>query len=262
MAELKLLLMFRLCSKTRYVQKGYMLDRLLTKSRLEKFPDIAFIGGNAYEIQQYCESLSTNHVVTPSGNRIIFKRANSVESLKKTFVYFSGKGSTIILENLKGVYGLDIACVNGSQVHIKAPVSVRGLTILCSQKSRIGIDSGCLISRDVVIYASNAHALYNVADGMRRFKAEVVISKHVWLGQGTRILTGARVGAGSVIGSYSVLSGRIPNNCAAAGNPCRVTSKDIFWTSANAVKDQSYYEYLASSGHPKPDFIKLTENSE
>lgn len=242
-----------------FVKKRVMLDRLIYAVRLEKFPDIPVLGGNAYEIQQYCEGQSTNYATTSSGNKIIFKSRNRAESLKNTFLYFSGKNNTIILENLKGVAGLDVLCVDQSHIHIKSPIAIRGLTVLSSNKSAITIESNCLISRDVVIYASNAHALYNVSDGRRRFKSDIEISKHVWLGQGVRLLTGARVGAGSVIGSYSVLSGRIPNNCAAAGNPCRVTSKDVFWTSTSAVRADSYFDHLASSGNPRPNFINFTE---
>lgn len=235
-----------------------MLDKLICTVRLEKFPDIPVLGGNAYEIQQYFESQSTNQMTTSSGNKIIFKSKNKAESLKNTFLYFSGKNNTIVLENLKGVAGLDVVCVGQSYIHIKSPITIRGLTVLSSNKSRIIIESDCLISRDVVIYASNAHALYNVSDGRRRFRSDIEISKHVWLGQGVRVLTGARVGAGSVVGSYSVLSGKIPNNCAAAGNPCRVTSKHIFWTSTSAVGTESYFDHLISSGNPRPNFINLT----
>ena len=57
-----------------------------------------------------------------------------------------------------------------------------------------------------------------------------MIGEHVWVGKGTRILAGARIGDGSVIGAYSVLAGKIPNNCVAAGNPCTVVKRDIFWS--------------------------------
>lgn len=116
-----------------------------------------------------------------------------------------------------------------------------------------------MIARDVLIYSSRAHGLYSVKDGVRRSKDGVDIGDRVWLGQGSRILAGARVGAGSVIGSYSVLAGTISNNCAAAGNPCRVTTRDIFWTGKTLQSTESYFDALKREGKPIPTFIRYTD---
>jgi acetyltransferase-like isoleucine patch superfamily enzyme len=50
----------------------------------------------------------------------------------------------------------------------------------------------------------------------------VVIGDNVWLGTGATVLKGAKIGANTVIGANSVVTGEIPANVVAAGNPCRV----------------------------------------
>lgn len=50
----------------------------------------------------------------------------------------------------------------------------------------------------------------------------VVIGDNVWLGVGAMVLKGAKIGANTVIGANSVVTGDIPANVVAAGNPCRV----------------------------------------
>lgn len=52
--------------------------------------------------------------------------------------------------------------------------------------------------------------------------AEVIIDDNVWLGYGTVVLKGVRIGANSVIGAKSVVTRSIPPNVMAAGNPCRI----------------------------------------
>ncbi|MET0460040.1 MAG: acyltransferase, partial [Ilumatobacteraceae bacterium] len=43
-----------------------------------------------------------------------------------------------------------------------------------------------------------------------------------WLGYGTVVLPGAKIGRHVVIGANSVVRGEIPDNCVAAGNPAKV----------------------------------------
>jgi acetyltransferase-like isoleucine patch superfamily enzyme len=50
----------------------------------------------------------------------------------------------------------------------------------------------------------------------------VFIGDHVWLGVGSMVLKGARIGDNSVIGAGSIVTGEIPANVIAAGNPCKV----------------------------------------
>jgi acetyltransferase-like isoleucine patch superfamily enzyme len=50
----------------------------------------------------------------------------------------------------------------------------------------------------------------------------VVIGSGSWIGHGTVVLPGARIGAGCVIGANSVVSGTIPGHSVAVGAPARV----------------------------------------
>lgn len=50
----------------------------------------------------------------------------------------------------------------------------------------------------------------------------VSIGDGSWLGHGTVVLPGSRIGAHVVVGANSVVTGDIPDNCVAAGVPARV----------------------------------------
>ena len=58
----------------------------------------------------------------------------------------------------------------------------------------------------------------------QQFMAErpVSIGDGSWLGHGTVVLPGARIGKHVVVGANSVVTGDLPDNCVAAGAPARV----------------------------------------
>ncbi len=57
----------------------------------------------------------------------------------------------------------------------------------------------------------------------------VAIGDGSWLGYGTVVLPGSRIGKHVVVGANSVVSGDLPDYCVAAGNPARVVNQ---WTEA------------------------------
>ena len=57
---------------------------------------------------------------------------------------------------------------------------------------------------------------------------DVVIGKRVWIGANSIVLKGSKIGDNSVIGAGSLVTGQIPENSVAAGNPCRVL-RSLTW---------------------------------
>jgi maltose O-acetyltransferase len=55
----------------------------------------------------------------------------------------------------------------------------------------------------------------------RELGAPILIEANVWIGGGTIVLPGVRIGENSVIGAGSVVTRDIPANVVAVGNPCR-----------------------------------------
>lgn len=57
--------------------------------------------------------------------------------------------------------------------------------------------------------------------GFQTFKP-ISVGDNVWFGAGVTVCPGVTIGDNCVIGAGSVVTGDIPANCVAAGNPCRV----------------------------------------
>ncbi len=59
----------------------------------------------------------------------------------------------------------------------------------------------------------------------KEYGAPITIGDNCWLAGNVTVLAGAKIGAGCVIGAGSVVTGEIPPNSLAYGNPCRVVRK-------------------------------------
>ncbi len=57
------------------------------------------------------------------------------------------------------------------------------------------------------------------------YTAPIKIGNNCWIGANAVICPGVEIGPNSVIGAGSVVVDNIPENCVAAGNPCRVIRK-------------------------------------
>lgn len=225
---------------------------------LDGYSDVNLRGTTLYDLVQRFGSGGKLDYTAERGNRVICDNTRHESSMRNTRVYFGGARSIIRLGKLKGVSRLDIACIGSSRVTMGSNDIVRGVTIMASTRAQVEIGHACMMSRDIMIYASGAHGLYNSADGSKRNSgARIQIGKKVWIGQGVRILSGAQVGDGSVIGSYSVLTKKIPNNCTAAGNPCDVRTRNIFWVSDTIAGN--YFEHMRAKGKPIPSFVRMTD---
>ena len=84
------------------------------------------------------------------------------------------------------------------------------------------IGSNVLFGPAVQVYTAT-HPVNAFARRMEReFAQPIEIGSDVWVGGGSIILPGVRIGARTVIGAGSVVTHDIPADVFAAGNPCRV----------------------------------------
>ena len=58
--------------------------------------------------------------------------------------------------------------------------------------------------------------------------SKVIIGNNVWIGEGAAILSGVKIGEGSIIGTNSVVLKDIPPNSIAVGSPAKVIKKYDF----------------------------------
>ena len=78
------------------------------------------------------------------------------------------------------------------------------------------------IGPDCGFYTATHPVDYHLRDRFLEQALPITVGDHVWFGGGCRVMPGVTIGSNVVIGSGSVVTKDIPDNCVAAGNPCRI----------------------------------------
>lgn len=131
--------------------------------------------------------------------------------------------------------GLPFICDYGRNIHIGSNVSIN-MNCTFVDCNKITIGDNVLIASNVQLYTAT-HPVelrerltpnWNPDSGeyfCRTYALPIAIGDGCWIGGGVIILPGVTIGNGVVIGAGSVVTKDIPDNCVAAGNPCRVIRK-------------------------------------
>ena len=110
------------------------------------------------------------------------------------------------------------------------------VTLVAAQGISIGVN--CLIGNGVSIFDSDFHELEPhlrwVGPGRT---VAVVIDDNVWIGSGSLILKGVRIGRNSVVAAASVVTKSVPDDVVVGGNPARVLRR--FCGELNECRDEA-----------------------
>ncbi|MEB3329153.1 MAG: acyltransferase [Candidatus Sericytochromatia bacterium] len=121
---------------------------------------------------------------------------------------------------------------HGCQVLVGAHTSIEGAHLAAVEPTmRLTIGEGCMLSHDIDIRTSDSHAIYDAETGTRlNPPAPVAVGPGVWIGAHVQVLKGVTLGAGSVVGTRSLVTRSVPPGSLAAGSPASVLREGVTWT--------------------------------
>jgi acetyltransferase-like isoleucine patch superfamily enzyme len=128
----------------------------------------------------------------------------------------------------RNIYGI-ISAMQNAKIKIGDNVGMSSPCI--SAHKSITIGNNVKIGANTTILDSDCHSLnykhrrIGGGDTYNKVDKEIVIGDDVLIGMNCLILKGVCIGARSIIGAGSVVSKNIPEDCIAAGNPCRIIKK-------------------------------------
>jgi maltose O-acetyltransferase len=115
-----------------------------------------------------------------------------------------------------------IKILTSGSLTIGAGTFIGHQVLISGGNSAITIGSNCDISsRVMLITGSHEIAVAGQKSAGPGNSKPIVIENGVWIGAGSIILGGVRIGQHSVIGAGSVVVRDIPPRCVAVGSPCR-----------------------------------------
>lgn len=178
--------------------------------------------------KSFCES---NTVITFQGKNNILIVEDGVR-LHSSKINFNADNSVVYLSKNKHVYNLNVSLFNNSVIYLgKDNYFNGGLNISVSEYQNVIIGDDCLFSFGIWIRTADPHLLYSVETKQRINESKgVFIGDHVWIGQNVCLLKGTRVGSGAVVGAASVVTGKkLASNCCYGGNPAKLLKENVFF---------------------------------
>ena len=161
------------------------------------------------------------------GNRL---SCNSIGCIDKISVRFNGRNGIISIKD--GVYiekHLIIECGNDSKIIIGNNTTFDEV-IIYSSYADVVLGSDCMLSYGVFIRNHDSHMIFDKISGKRiNYCRSINIGDHVWVGQNSTLLSGFRIGGGSIVGASSVSSSEFGENVIIAGSPAKMIRDNIIW---------------------------------
>jgi hypothetical protein len=95
----------------------------------------------------------------------------------------------------------------------------------------LAIGDDALISGGVWARNYDMHAMHDLATGALITKppVDMVVERHVWLGQDALLLGTERVGMGAIVGARALVKRAVPPRVVVAGTPARVIRENVSW---------------------------------
>lgn len=168
--------------------------------------------------------------VVGKGNKIVVGKGTFI---RNPIIKIRGHNNRLVIGDNCSIYknvgfqidGNDLSIILGNGT------SIQHGSRFHAQHANITVGEDCMFSNNIFIRTSDSHPIYDAETNEIINPAKgVVIGNHVWLAANSKIFKGTIVGDGSVIGAYSLVTKKIPQNCIAAGIPARVVKENVCWS--------------------------------
>ncbi|WP_174300514.1 hypothetical protein [Caulobacter sp. S45] len=131
-----------------------------------------------------------------------------------------------------------LSCYGSSTVLVGEGTTFTSWAMLdCRNGGTIVTGPDGMWAHNVSLMTDDTRAIRDAATGRRlnTFGGRIVIDRHVWLCERTRVLDGARIGPDSIVGLGALVKRCvIPPNSIAVGVPARVVRSGVTWSRKDA----------------------------
>lgn len=178
------------------------------------------------------EALSDNLKVIFSGSSNTLRIGKDVSARGRIRLEFTSNEGEIVLADGCALGSGTIRVCHSSRINLGGSVSItRSIFMEASEGASIDIGEDSMIASDVILRASDGHAIFDATSGERiNHSQPITIGRHVWIGDRAIILGGANIGDGSIIGAGSVVKASVPDQSVAVGSPARVVRSGVVWS--------------------------------
>ncbi|HHJ4523847.1 TPA: hypothetical protein ACQJL1_003852 [Citrobacter freundii] len=152
-------------------------------------------------------------------------------TLRNITINIIGEKNTFSVGNNSNLRGVFHIRQPGSSLVIGDHVTSVTANVFAMEGKSITIGSESMLSSGIFIRTSDEHPIYDIQSGLRINDAkDVTIGNKVWISEGVTINKGSIVPDGSIIGSRSVVIGKLRRpNSIYAGVPVKLIREGVRW---------------------------------
>lgn len=128
----------------------------------------------------------------------------------------------------------NFGAIENAEFRIKKGTSIEKMQyITYNSNSKCIIGENCMFSFGITIYNTDAHAILDYkTKRLVNFVDGIYIGNHCWIGMNVTLLKNTIIPDDCIIGTQSVVSGKLPvEHAVYAGNPVRLVKENRTWDS-------------------------------
>lgn len=191
-----------------------------------------FLCNDRFECHGLFIKSSIKVVKSQGGNEIIIGYGTT---LTHTSIRINGKNNKLIIgNNCKFGQGCSL-WLEGENNIIEVGSNctfTRLCQLNCQEKStRITLGEDCMFSNHIIVRTSDSHMIMDIESKERLNNPQnVIVGKHVWVAPDSKIMKGAIIGNGAIIGSNTMVTKTVEANSLVVGQPCHKVRDNVTWS--------------------------------
>lgn len=167
-------------------------------------------------------------VISGNNNKVIIGK-NCL--LTNTRIQIGGGNNQVIIEDNARFIGPCKIIIEGenSVLHIGNNAGIRGVEFNLNG-ARIDVGELCMFSYGIILRNHDSHKIFDLNHTtILNPPKDIILGKHVWVGQDAKILKGCHIGDDSIIGLGAVVTKSCKAGSVMTGVPARVVKENITW---------------------------------
>ncbi len=210
-----------------YIKLNYFCSKIV---RLDKHKIIPY-KNSIIELKPNSKIILKGNDLRVGINKLVKSKAETHLRLEKNAVWNCNNGGHLfyntvfeIKENAEVTSGFFSA--NGGSV------------IICNNRIYIGED--VMMGRNIIVYDSDFHQVFNDKYEISNYDKPVVIEDHVWLTSNITVLKGVTIGRDSIVSAYTTVVKDVPPNSIFAGKSVGSVIGNCYNWSRRLIKEGYY----------------------
>lgn len=173
------------------------------------------------------------HIVMVGNDNQVIVDGSELTRLESCHIVIHGSNNKVVIgRSVKTSVNITIEDDNNSVLLGDGFRGGANSELAAIEGTTISFGRDCMLSGNITLRTGDSHSILNKSTRKRTNKSHsIVIGEHVWIGNTVLIFKGVQIGAHSIVGGGSVVSGKMfPENSLIVGNPARVVRENVDWS--------------------------------